>query len=488
MNKAKHDCSSFTPAKRTLPTLILTEQCQPGDEGAFLVADATEQYFVREIHQEDTNTRRDGMPNWAPSRFNVFPIVLDGSGQPWAEACLYLLAGMESNPSIEMSTYDAKALDLAAFRRFIEETKIDWMNFPKNQLFRPTYRYRTHLNLLLRSGELKQKTVARRMSTVIGFYRWLASEEIFKPENPPWKERDIYITSKDYYGFQQSKKIKSTDLIIKAPVQQDTFEETINDGGKLRPLPPKEQEWLLDALAEAGNTEMTLIHLMGLTTGARLQTICTVKIRHIEMPPPANPNDEVRLPVGPGTGIDTKGDKRLVLHIPGWLYQTLQVYANSERASRRRQKANKKDSNQYLFLTKNGAPFYEDRQDRKTFAPTNKRRYYFDGGAVETFIRNIVRPYIEKKYGCKKFNFIFHDTRATFGMNLTDFLLSQVEAGKLNLAYVREYVKTRMGHKSAADTDRYLDFRHKLKFKRAVIEQHEKHLQSLCEKASKAIL
>ncbi len=483
-----NDALRRSAMKLTLPTLFITELCQPGDEGALAIEDALEPYFARQVMAEGDDCRRDGLPNWAPANFNLFPVVLEGSGQPWAEACLYLISGIEGAPNPDMRTYDARALDLAAYRRFLEETNIDWTEFPKNKLFKPTYRYRAHLNHLLRAGELGAKTLNRRMGSVVGFYRWLVSEKFLSPANPPWKERDVYITSKDNFGFQRTKTVKSTDLAVPVPVQQDTFDESIQDGGKLRPLPMEEQEWLLSALLAADNTEMTLIHLMALVTGARLQTVCTLKVFHTEMTAPSDPNVLVKLPVGPGTGVDTKGDKRLVLHIPGWFYLALQTYAHSERARRRRQKSGKDNSSQYLFLTQHGTPYYADKQERQTFDPTNKRRYDFDGGAIGTFIRNVIRPYIEKKYGCKKFDFSYHDTRATFGMNLTDLLLEQVEAGRATLSEVREYVKTRMGHESAATTDLYLNFRHKLKFKRVVVEQRETHLKDLCRQAMEGVL
>lgn len=483
-----NDLQLHRAMKLTLPTLSVTESCQPSDSGAILIADALEPYFVRQVMAEGSAGRRDGRPNWVPAHFNLFPVVLEGSGQPWAEACLYLMSGVEGAPNPDMRTYDARALDLAAYRRFLEETNIDWTEFPKNKLFKPTYRYRAHLNHLLRAGELGAKTLNRRMGSVVGFYRWLVSEKFLSPANPPWKERDVYITSGDSFGFQRTKTVKSTDLAVPVPVQQDTFDETIQDGGRLRPLPMEEQEWLLSALRAAGNIEMTLIHLMALVTGARLQTVCTLKIFHTEMTAPSDPNELVKLPVGPGTGVDTKGDKRMVLHIPGWFYQALQTYAGSERARRRRQKRGKDEATQYLFLSQQGTPYYTDKQERQTFDPTNKRRYDFDGGAIGTFIRNVIRPYVEKTYGCKNFDFSYHDTRATFGMNLTDLLLNQVEAGLLSLSEVREYVKTRMGHASAATTDLYLNFRHRLKFKRVVVEQRETHLKDLCRQAMEGVL
>lgn len=475
--------------KLTLPAFSITERCHPEDEGAVVVSDARDPYFARPLKVESGSFRRDGLPSWTQASFNLFPIVLEGNGQPWAEACLYLVSLAENTPNPDMRTLDAHALDLAAYRRYIEEEgAFDWLKFPKNKLFRPTYRYRAHLNFMLRAGELKAKTLNRRMGSVVAFYRWLIAEKLLSLENPPWVERDVYITSKDRYGFAKSKVIKSTDLAIPVPEQQDTFDETIIDGGRLRPLPRDEQEWLLEALAATGNTEMTLIHVMGLVTGARLQTVCTIKVRHTQLKVPEDLNAPVKLPIGPGTGVDTKRDKQMVLEIPGWFYRALQIYADSDRAKRRRKKSGREDSGQYLFLTQHGLPYYADKQDRQAFNPDNKRRYDFDGGAVGTFIRTVIRPWVEKTYGCQQFDFSFHDTRATFGMNLTELLLRQVEAGVTTLAYVREYVKTRMGHDSVATTDLYLGYRHKLKYKRAVVGEHEKHLKALCSNAMKGLL
>lgn len=477
-----------TAMKATLPVFRLTTSCGAEEDGAVEVEDAIEPYWVVPVQNDAGDSRRDGLPAWAAARFNLFPLVLEGGGQPWAEACLYLLDAAENSPNVDMRTLEGRALDLGAFKRFIEDTGIDWTTFPKNKMFRPTYRFRAHQNSLLRAGELKQKTVNRRMGTVVAFYRWLKEDEFLKFENPPWQEKDVYITSKDHFGFRRTKTVKSTDLAIPVPQQQDTFDGTIVDGGRLRPLPPEEQAWLLEALEAAGNIEMTLIHLMGLVTGARLQTICTLKVAHTQLAVSEGENGVVRLPIGAGTAVDTKWNKRMVLQIPTWFYQTLQTYAQSERAQRRRMKSGRTDTGQYLFLTQHGTPYYADKKDRQTFDPLNQRRYDLDGGAIGTFIRNVIRPHVEQTHGCKHWDFSFHDTRATFGMNLTDHLLQKVEAGIVSLSEVREYVKTRMGHKSAATTDLYLNYRHRLKFKRLVVEEHEAHLKGLCNRAMKGML
>lgn len=474
--------------KSVLPVLVVTETCDKSSDGAVLVSEAEVPYFTRPIAIPIDGGRRDGLPSWAPAQFNLFPMVLCGDGSPWAEACLFILSGLENSPTPDMRTFEGYALDLAAFRRFIEAETIDWMNFPANKRSRPTYRFRAHLNIALEAGEIKPTTVNRRMGTMVAFYRWLEGEGLFQVDNKPWLEQDVYITVKDRYGFKRSHTVRATDLSVRVPKQDDPFDEFIQDGGKLRPLPQEEQEWLLEALAAADNPEMTLIHLMGLLTGARLQSICTMRLRHVAEPVGNSQALEVRLPIGPGTGIDTKGDKRMVLHIPVWLYQALHTYAHSERAQRRRNKAGRDDYSQYLFLTQHGSAFYASTEERQKFNPNNKRRYDLDGGAVGTFIRTVIRPNIEQNKGVKLFSFRFHDTRATFGMNLTDAGMIRVESGVMSLGELREYVKTRMGHESSAITDLYLNYRRNLKLVRGVLEEHESHLKQLCQKAMLGML
>ena len=467
--------------KKVLPTLVITQVCSEEDPGASIVNVNGHSYPVRQLYVAQNGKRSDGRPAWSPFRFNLFPLVLSADGSPWPEANLFVLKSLEDSPAPDMRTFDARALDLADFRRFLEFENIDWLRFSASKLLRPTYRYRGHLNFALRAGEVSPKTVNRRMGTVVSFYRWLIREQLWKPDHPPWIDKDIFITSKDQHGFSVSKTVKSTDLAVHVPNQHDPYSEHILDGGLLRPLPINEQEWLKDALVAAANPEMTLIHLIGLLTGARMQTICTMKARHVQIQVEDEQTSHVCLSIGPGTGIDSKGGKRMVLHIPVWLYQSLYVYSKSERAERRRAKSSQSDENQYLFLTKHGRPYYADHEERQAFNPNNTKRYDLDGGAIGTFIRTIIRPHIQLKHGIKKFSFRFHDTRATFGMNLTDFYLTKVENGEMTLGAVREFVKTRMGHKSAATTDLYLDYRKSLKFVRAVIEEHEIHLKGLCD-------
>ncbi|MDZ7901136.1 MAG: hypothetical protein U5L01_00695 [Rheinheimera sp.] len=101
-------------------------------------------------------------------------------------------------------------------------------------------------------------------------------------------------------------------------VHHEGFSEHIVDGGKLRPLSKIEQENLVKALIDIGNPEMTIAFLIALTSGARIQTVFTLRLKHIiEL----NTNDfgEIPISVGMGTGVDTKFQKKMSIYLPTWL-------------------------------------------------------------------------------------------------------------------------------------------------------------------------
>lgn len=475
------------PRKILLPQMVVTVVADPTDTGATRIDLPDGEYHVRPIQDAETRKRLDAQGLWVGSRFNLFPVVLDADGVPWAEANMYLLSRLEEAVDPRMSTYSGIADGLGAFRHFLDDKGIDWTSFPSHKLLRPTYRFSGHLNLAIKAGEVSASTAARWMGAVVAFYTWLDDEGLLVPENPPWKERDRYVQFNDSKGAKFSKKVKSTDVSIKVHKSQDPYTDMIEDGGKLRPLPKEEQHWLIEALVASGNTEMTLIHTFALLTGARIQTILTFKVRHalVEQEDPSML--ELRFAVGPGTGVDTKGDKPGVLHIPVWFYEALRVYSESERARGRRQRARGGDTeDQYLFLSERGVALYQCKADAAQFDSFNKLRHAKSGQAVRQFIKERVLPHI-RKHHAPHFKYHFHDTRATFGMNLTDDRLALVARGEITLHQAREFVKTRMGHASAAVTDRYLNYRSNLHLTRQANSDYDSHLRDVTNAAMKGL-
>jgi phosphonate transport system permease protein len=70
-------------------------------------------------------------------------------------------------------------------------------------------------------------------------------------------------------------------------------------------------------------------------TGARIQTVLTVRAKHVMREPAEFHGDDIRLACGPGTGIDTKGGVKGVLHLPRRFYERLYIYMHSDRARKR---------------------------------------------------------------------------------------------------------------------------------------------------------
>ncbi|BBB62321.1 hypothetical protein UNDKW_4048 [Undibacterium sp. KW1] len=444
--------------KILLPTFTFTELSEVQNQNTSLVQlkkiASFDSYHVRHKKNLPAIGSTNLNLNWTNSNFNLFPVVLDKSGAPWAEAMIFLISQIEERNAPAMSTFASIADSLTAYRRFIDESEIDWTIFPSNKMRRPTYIYHGTLKLSVAAGEIQLSTAKRRIGVVISFYEWLIAEKVLTPAFAPWKETDKYVQLTDGNGFRFSKKIISRDVSFKTQTQIDPYDQKITDGGKLRPLPVSEQEWLIDALLASGNTEMLLIHLLGITTGARIQSILTMRIKHLNIEINEKTNTDVRLKIGPGTGVDTKNDKALVLHIPTWFYKMLKVYSKSPRATRRRKLSKAGDhENQYIFLSQRGESFYSSKLDYKEFNEKSKIRYLKTGQAIRQFIKEKIIPFIRKKYDAPDFHFQFHDTRATFGMNMTDSQLALVANKKITLHQAREFVKARLGHSSTATTD-----------------------------------
>ncbi|BCZ84694.1 site-specific integrase [Paraburkholderia terrae] len=476
-----------TKWKVVIPAFSLTETCGEHDPGAMKCAIPavgtlpSQHYFIRPVAGE-VQAGRNYSAKWIRQEFNWLPLVLEQNGQPWDVAVIYVLSKLQGLVAPNMTTYQGIADDLSAFRAFLEEYEIDFTDFPQHKLKRPTYRFHGYLKNLVFDGRIATTTAKRRMGAVIAFYRWLVTERLLVPANPLWQERDHYLSFKDAKGLAVQKVVKTTDIAIKAPKQDDPYEGAIDDGGKLRPLPIHEQKWLIEALAHLGNVEMTLIHAFMLATGARIQTALTLRVRDGQLVLPDG-LDEFRFPVGPGTGVDTKYDKLMTLHIPCWLHERLRIYSHSLRARKRRCRAEGGDTaDQYLFLTQQGNPYYQNKRETLAFNPSVMVRHQKKGQTVRTFIADHVIPYIRKHHD-PAFHYQPHDLRATYGMNLTDIQLALVQRGEITLAQAREFVKTRMSHESSATTDLYLDYRRNLKMVYEAVDAHERYYRDLVEKA-----
>lgn len=463
--------------KYSLPRFTLTELCDPDEKGAVAVVIPPSEttggatYYHRSVVDPD-GQRSDGRPSWAPKLIDHYPLVLHADGSLWTEANLYIFESVMSQPVANMVSWANVALDLAAFRRWLDEYGVDWTDFSVPNKFRqPTSRYNAWLNRLVQAGGSAAYR-RRQQNSVLNFYRW-AIQNGLSPQHAPWRERDAYINYTGDYGQQRNKRIIVTDLKIRGGVQNNPYSDYIDDGEKLRPLPMVEQEWLLDALNAIPNREARLMHLIALVTGARIQTVCTIRVRHVT-PELGEGVNVLRLNVGRGTGIDTKRNKKFTLQLPAWLYQELHSYAHSPHASRRRQKAVGGDiPDQYLFLTQQAGPYYDARRP----PAIRISRKPATGDSLRSYIRLIIAHVRKQHCEAANWRYRFHDLRATAGMNaLEDMIRRGIPVGE-----ACNFLMGFMAHDSLETTMRYLNYKGRSAIVRAANDGYGEYLRSLAQ-------
>ena len=344
-----------------IPVFTLTEECEEGAKRSVRrdIQRWKERdplcYHYRAVIEPVTQTGFN---------YNLFPVVLDSKGRPWGVANNFLLSKLEAVARPNMKSFQSLAHDLGAYKEWLDQQNNPddlLFHFPRLKLARITYRYNSHLKNRLRAREIEETMAKRRMATVIALYRWMQETKLFDPDHLPWQERTYLLSVQNKHGRSIHIPIPTTDISIKVPKSDDPFEGTIQDGGKLRPLTRDEQQWITEAVRTLRNSEMQLLILFMLCTGARIQTACTLRVRHFTSENPrfskaSGSHYEVyKLNVGPSAGIDTKNDKAMVLQVPRALYEVMRTYTHSNRAKRRRERASGGDNpNQYLFLTQQG--------------------------------------------------------------------------------------------------------------------------------------
>lgn len=403
-----------------------------------------------------------------------FPVVVNASGIPWTPCTLYLLSKLKNFELPNYKTLTSIANDLLSYKRFLDEMQIAYDSFPRRKLLRPTYRYKAYLIEKISVGELRISTARRKIGRVVYFYRWLLEENIISIEHDAWRENDLSISFRGDFGFNLFKTVSSTDLHIKDQVQHHP--EYIYDGGKLSPLSVTAQKELAYHLKLIGNTEMTLIFLIALTSGARLQSACTIRIEDIRDGGYDTELEAIR--IGRHSLIDSKFKKSQNILLPRWLMTKLRVYSESPRARRRRAVSKhyiENKSAQYLFLTKSGKPYYISEKDPLI----SSYRYPPKGEAVRKFLSKTLKASSELSKELK--NFRFHDLRATFGLNLVEQLSESVSHGSLSKLDILMIVKERMGHSRIETTEGYLNYKLNKKEVLKTQKAYEDYLRELID-------
>lgn len=430
-----------------------------------------------DIYTPLSNGKKIDNDDFHIDNFLHFKLIANNDGSLWKYGNLYLLSKLKGYSEPDHSTIKSYATDLKDFKEWCDNENLDYINITR-KVRRPTYKYRAYLQEKLSMGELSPNTVKKKMSAVIGFYRYLIEIEGVKFKFPLWEDGMTSISYQDTYGFSQMKQVATTDVgrVVSSP-NPYLYEDAIVDGGKLYPLEKEQQIALINALKKIGDTEMLHAFLIALTTGIRMQSVFTLRIKHFERVPSDN-EEEVKIKIGPGTGCDTKFGKQHLLFMPSWLYNKIRIYINSPRAKERRDKAKHifdTQEVQYLFLTRRGSPFYAAKDDPYK----NLLASPIDGGTVRQFIFKYLNVALEEMGF--SFHFSFHDLRATYGMNLLDKRKVYIKSGDTDIFKVLHYIKERMGHSSLTTTEKYLNYRDRHKIKEKVQNDYEDYIYEMLD-------
>jgi integrase len=382
--------------------------------------------------------------SWAPVANSKptpnVPHIFFDDGEPWLAANAYALNKLDSVIGNNIKTVASNMSHLKAYACWLEDHGVDWRHFPKKKKDRCLFQYRGFLIKQREVGLLSPSTTSSRMAAIVHFYRW-AQVYGWVDREPMWEDKTKAIQFFTSVGFSRTMSVISSELSIPNRRRIGTG---LEDG--LQPLRDENRAELLSFLFENGKVELYLMAMIGFFTGARSETIRTLRLSSLDnaVSDPTIPSMK-RITVGPGTAVKTKYDVSGALLFPSELVDQLERYAYSARRLNRQARASDKDRT-LLLLTERGNAY------------------------SETSFTKLISHLREKlaMAGLDQFReFKFHQTRATFGTQLMrlamNILPSQVDA----IVFVRDA----MLHKDEATTWKYVKFIEKEPVKEALSDE-----------------
>lgn len=374
------------------------------------------------------------------SPIEKLPQIFWDSGEPWHEANHWALTKATSVAGGDIETVKSLMKHLAMYASWLEFKELDWRHFPMRRQDRAIVQYRGELIKQRDRGSLAPSTARSRMAAVIQFYRHAQAAGLVDRKSPMWKDRQVVVRYHDTVGFERTLLRTSSELAIPNRSRSGL---RLEEG--LTPLSTDDAVRLLKFAKEQRLEELNLILALGVLTGARIETITTLGVKNIEdARPDAETPDTYRLPVGPGTGVNTKFDVSGELMVPKFLISDLREYAYSMRRLRRQGRASESNRG-LLFLTIHGNSYQSGSFNRLM---TDLRRRATVAGM--RFMSN----------------FKFHQTRATFGTWLMEVAL-RVASTKAAVAFVKDA----MLHKDEKTTFLYVRFHEQKPVKSAIANE-----------------
>lgn len=418
---------------------------------------------IQEIKEEEGNCSDTSDIDSDICDLHHYPFLFHADGVPWHEANSYLLSLVIESNKIGQRADSVRRLasKLLDYIQYCERNNLDWLDFSgRRPALRPTYKY---FNYLINESKRSNQVVNQYTSAVYNFYSYVSEH---------WHQLDmarIDTIKKVRFVVNGPKGGRVLDVLKRSQTMRTSGVSMIPLGfvrencEDLRPLSNNELSMLMNVIN--GNSHWSsverIILLFALLTGARKQSVLTLRMRHLGAFSDADllPESAYKIYAGAGTGIDTKYDKPQVLYVPKVLAEELITMACSPLMTRRREKfltqMQKKypdvkmdEEDIYLFLSPQGNCYYMAEDDPRyalvKCPPT--------GQVTETLKRKILRqaPSIFPR------DFSYHWLRATYAYQLYQRLQAMVRDGVLKYGDDIAFIQKRMHHESRETTENYL--------------------------------
>ncbi|SFP19667.1 site-specific integrase [Pseudomonas borbori] len=407
--------------------------------------------------------RRDELGSENDRDLFNFPFLFHSSGDPWHEVNDYLLSLMNHKAPINRRTDDVRrrASKLLDYLFFCEDNNLDWLDFSgARPALRPTYKYFYHL---ISESTRSNLVINQYTSVVYNFYKYVTEH---------WHDLDIKRVDtikhvrfivKGSKGCKVIEAAKRSQTRRTAPASSVALGFVREDGEDLRPLSNRELGAFLAAIRKEKEWSVVerLILMTALMTGARKQSVLTIRLRHLKgfTEDKLQPEGAYKLHAGPGTGIDTKNDKPQVLYFPKQLAEELVTLAKSPMMKALREKFRAQleashpgvsvaEDDMYLFLSDQGNCYYMAKSDPRYTTVKSPQT----GQVTET----IKRKLIQKASSPFPKGFSYHWLRATFGYQLYQRLQPLVQEGLFKPGEDIDFIQERMHHESRETTENYL--------------------------------
>ncbi|OZI71690.1 hypothetical protein CAL22_17995 [Bordetella genomosp. 12] len=378
-------------------------------------------YALREL--------KDGGLEWAinlDKGLRHLPQIFWENGRGWDEVNVWALRQVEDGADYETVKSLMKALQ--RYANFLELNDYDWRHFPQRKEDQVLRAFRKSLMSSIEDGTYASSTASSTMYAVIRFYNFAKDNNLISPNAPLWSAEKKIRHFIDARGFARAMVRDGTDLAIPLRAR---IGNGVEDG--LLPLSAKDAKELMKFSSQKNTIELHLMLAIGMFTGARVGTVITLTGQAIQgaVEHPVI-SDLYLIRVGPGTAVRTKFNVSGDLEVPKQLLLDLKKYLFSTRRLLRLAK-NASASRDTLFLNRYGRPY--------------------SVATIDSLVSQMRKRAINE--GLTEFkNFVFHETRATFGTARASVLLNI----GLSRSEAVDQVRTAMFHKDESSTLRYIKF------------------------------